>query len=190
MIKQCWSQKCLNPTKKRILVDNGTFILPVMWFSYSKLSSEIKIDLLIFRGSPKQYWSQNFVYLTKKQRFAIWWYLYFTWLSKYGLIVQWCWVRSDGTIQTSWLKKALKVWKNCLKNKAMVPKNLNSHPIWNAMPSHVILWNFIVFLRLTQHSAMIFTKVCLFNANTGKMTSMCAQGCFVQRLYYIIDTLR
>ena len=23
--------------------------------------------------------------------------------------------------------------------KLMVPKNLNSHPIWNAMPSHVIL---------------------------------------------------
>ena len=89
-----------------------------------------------------------------------------------------------------WKKLILKVWKNCLKNKEMVPKNLNSHPIWNAMPSHVILWNFIVFLRLTQHSAIIFTKVCLFNANTGKMTSMCAQGCFVQRLYYIIDTLR
>ena len=68
MIKQCWSQKCLNPTKKRILVDYGTFILPVMWFSYSKLSSEIKIDLLIFRGSPKQYWSQNFVYLTQKKK--------------------------------------------------------------------------------------------------------------------------
>ena len=68
MIKQCWSQKCLNPTKKQILVDNGTFILPVMWFSYSKLSSEIKIDLFIFRGSPKQYWSQNFVYLTQKTK--------------------------------------------------------------------------------------------------------------------------
>ena len=68
MIKQCWSQKCLNPTKKRILVGNGTFILPVMWFSYSKLSSEIKIDLFIIRGSPKQYWSQNVVYLTQKKK--------------------------------------------------------------------------------------------------------------------------
>jgi hypothetical protein len=87
-------------------------------------------------------------------------------------------------------KKHWKFEKIAWKTKKWYPKNLNSHPIWNAMPSHVILWNFIVFLRLTQHSAMIFTKVCLFNANTGKMTSMCAQGFFVQRLYYIIDTLR
>ena len=53
MLKQCWSQNFLNPTKKQIFVDNGTFILPVMWFSYSKLSSEIKNWLVYIQGLPK-----------------------------------------------------------------------------------------------------------------------------------------
>ena len=50
MIKQCWSQNFLNPTKKQILVDNGTFILPVMWFSYSKID---KNWLFYIQGLPK-----------------------------------------------------------------------------------------------------------------------------------------
>ena len=33
-------------------MDNGTFILPVMWFSYSKLSSEIKMTCL-YSGAPQ-----------------------------------------------------------------------------------------------------------------------------------------
>ena len=36
--------------------------------SSTKLSSQIKIDLLIFRSSLKQCWSQNFIYLTKKTK--------------------------------------------------------------------------------------------------------------------------
>ena len=36
--------------------------------SSSKLSSQIKIDLLIFRSSLKQCWSQNFIYLTQKTK--------------------------------------------------------------------------------------------------------------------------
>ena len=39
--------------KIQILLDNGTFILPVIWFSKSKLSSEIRIDLFTFRDSIK-----------------------------------------------------------------------------------------------------------------------------------------
>ena len=48
----------------------------------------------------------------------------------------------------------------------------NHISIWNTMPSHAILWDFIVFLSLTHHSALFFTKLCLFNTNTGKMTSI------------------
>ena len=36
--------------------------------SSTKLSSQIKIDLLIFRSSLKQCWSQNFIYLTQKTK--------------------------------------------------------------------------------------------------------------------------
>ena len=36
--------------------------------SSSKLSSQIKIDLLIFRSWLKQCWSQNFIYLTQKTK--------------------------------------------------------------------------------------------------------------------------
>ena len=37
--------------KKSWWIMNDTFILPVMWFSYSKLSSQTKIDLFIYRVS-------------------------------------------------------------------------------------------------------------------------------------------
>ena len=174
------------------MVDNGTFILPVMWFSCSKLSSEIKIDLFIFRGSTKQYWRQNFVYLTQNSKITyimipLFYLIQQTW-PHWVVVLGQIWPHHSYCLVERGLFR--KFEKIAWKTKKWYPKNLNSHPIWNTMPSHVILWTFIVYLRLTHHSAMFFTKLCLFNAYTGKMTSMCAQGCFVQRLYHLIDTLR
>ena len=56
------NSKFFYPTKKKHL--------PVMWFSYSKLWSEIRIELFIIRGSLKQYWSQNFMYLSQKTKIS------------------------------------------------------------------------------------------------------------------------
>ena len=65
MLKQCWSQNFLNPTKKQILVDNGTFILPVMWFSYSKID---KNWLFYIQGLPKTILEPKFCVSNSKNK--------------------------------------------------------------------------------------------------------------------------
>ncbi len=41
LLKQCWSQNSFVQLQKKILEDNGTFILPVLWVIYSELSIQI-----------------------------------------------------------------------------------------------------------------------------------------------------
>ena len=77
------------------------------------------------------------------------------------------------------------ILKNFLKNKETAQKNPNGLSIWNTMPFHAILWNFIVFPSLTHHSALFSTTLCPFNTNTNILNvAFLTWGLFLDRPYH------